>query len=224
MPDTIDCGVTNSETRIRADIEQTLKELIEFDSQEIEQIPTLDIQYLRVTINRTAIDSLKKAALFIKLQTEDQMNWKWVVLSLFDSLYAFAIQALEGGNFERVTFRTESGQLRLIGFDKAIKMCCMDRHMRIYDTSSKLYLSESARISVQLLRSLRNDFIHFIPKLWFVEVQGLPTIALDIIAIIEFLISKSGNIFIEEESRAEILVLFRTCRQELSLDSKADAK
>lgn len=51
------------------------------------------------------------------------------------------------------------------------------------------------------LNELRNDFIHFLPKVWLIEVSGLPDIVNDCIAIIELLSFESGNIF---SSQAEI--------------------
>lgn len=54
--------------------------------------------------------------------------------------------------------------------------------------------------SIKQLNAIRNDFIHFTPKGWSLEVNGLPKICLDSLALIEFLGWKSGNIVWYEPS------------------------
>jgi len=48
--------------------------------------------------------------------------------------------------------------------------------------------------SIKKLNSLRNDFVHFLPKIWILEVTGLPQIFLDCLNIIHFLRWECGNI------------------------------
>lgn len=51
-----------------------------------------------------------------------------------------------------------------------------------------LELTESQKYSIKILKkSLRNNFEHYIPKGWSIEIQGLPGIAMDILDIIRFL-------------------------------------
>ncbi len=177
----------------------------DFELPEPSTDSSLERNWLRVTVEKTALDSLKKVAQFIEHLSEDEMNWKWVIISLFDSLYAFAVAALTGGNYDRVTRQTKGGKLRLITFDEAIKRSCSDKHMRLYGTSYTMILSASEKQSVCCLRSLRNDFIHFIPKLWFVEIEGLPEMSKNIIRLIKFLALESGNeIFLDDNQRAEV--------------------
>ncbi|MCF7810230.1 hypothetical protein K9N50_04495 [bacterium] len=165
----------------------------------------IDNEWLQVTIEKTALDSLRKAAYFTGLLSEDQMNWKWIVLSLYDSLYAFAIAALSGGDYDRVTYKTKEGATKLINFDEAIKRCCNPKRMHMYINSSTMVLSEEDTHAKRKLKNLRNDFIHFIPKTWFIEKEGLTDMSRKVVEQIKFLSLNSGNIFLlDEVQRKEI--------------------
>ena len=51
-----------------------------------------------------------------------------------------------------------------------------------------LELTESQKYSIKMLKkSLRNNFEHYIPKGWSIEIHGLPAITMDILDIIRFL-------------------------------------
>ena len=61
--------------------------------------------------------------------------------------------------------------------------------------------------SVKQLNSFRNEFIHFVPKGWSLELAGLPDICLDCLEVVQFLAWESGNVpWYEEDNkkRAEI--------------------
>jgi hypothetical protein len=44
------------------------------------------------------------------------------------------------------------------------------------------------------LNEIRNQFIHFMPKVWVLELTGLPAICLDCLAVARFLHKEGGNI------------------------------
>lgn len=48
---------------------------------------------------------------------------------------------------------------------------------------------------IKRLNSLRNEFIHFTPKGWSLEVDGLPRIALAAARLISFLALETNNVF-----------------------------
>jgi hypothetical protein len=71
--------------------------------------------------------------------------------------------------------------------------------------------------SVEMLRILRNDFIHFLPKGWLLQVSGLPRVVSDCIDIIEFLAFQCGNIlWHEKENETKTKDLIMNIRSELS--------
>lgn len=68
--------------------------------------------------------------------------------------------------------------------------------------------------NIKRLNAIRNDFIHFTPKGWSLEVDGLPQICLDSIRLIEFLGWESENIFWHSQKLKE---RSKDCADKLSI-------
>lgn len=49
------------------------------------------------------------------------------------------------------------------------------------------------------LNSFRNDFIHFSPDSWSIEISGMPRICLDCLDGASFLFWQSGSVFWSDE-------------------------
>ena len=60
--------------------------------------------------------------------------------------------------------------------------------------------------SMWKLNEIRNEFIHFMPKVWSLELTGLPAICLDCLGVARFLNGDGGNVLwhkAEQLERAE---------------------
>jgi hypothetical protein len=154
--------------------------------------PIVRAKYLRLTEETNALDYLLRAGQFIKEAENDLSAWKWVVLALHGSLYGFAICACKGTNPDNVMFRTKKGYDNLISFDRALQLCQDPKRMKMLLHSQPLILTESQKNSIQLLKKeLRNNFEHYSPKGWSIEVHGMPQIAIDVLAVIRFLATET---------------------------------
>ncbi|MBP2562004.1 hypothetical protein J2857_004795 [Neorhizobium galegae] len=82
---------------------------------------------------------------------------------------------------------------------------------------SVLELSEEQKTSFAKLHELRNDFSHFTPKGWSIELNGLPRICLNILNIIK-LIQKHGWAFrhLDDPSRNQMLTSIDEIEDNLS--------
>lgn len=150
--------------------------------------------YLRFTEEINALDYLEKSYHFIRRVNKDKYAWKWVVLSLHGALYGFAICACRGTSNLVVVKENKRGIKRLINFDEALENCQNPKIMRMLTDSKWLVLTESQKESIwQLKKHLRNNFEHYQPMSWAIEIHGLPNIAIDILAIIRFLALDAGN-------------------------------
>lgn len=67
--------------------------------------------------------------------------------------------------------------------------------------SKKFQGSEDHDRSVKKLNELRNEFIHFVPKGWSLDLVGLPDICLRSLEVVNFLGWESGNVTWYEESQ-----------------------
>lgn len=141
-------------------------------------------RYIRFTVETNALDFLEKAFIFIKNVESVPTDWKWVILSLHSSLYGFAVAACRGTDSSSVITVSKKGYESLISFDEALKRCQNDS----IPPGKCLELSDSEKESIRkLTKHLRNEFEHFQPKGWSIEIHGMPQIALNVLKVIRFL-------------------------------------
>ena len=163
-------------------------------------------KWLSLSKETNALDYLERAADFIKETPKNVRAWKWVVISLHGALYGFAVAAARGTNYE--TVQTKKG--RLLGFWEILNKCQDPNHMKMLMDSQHLELSDRQKKSINLLKKhLRNEFEHFKPRGWSIEIHGMPQIAIDILEVIHFLALKTQtyvNLNMQEEQLIDKLV------------------
>ncbi len=158
-------------------------------------------------------------------QLEDKYQWKWVILSMHSTLQGFMViglrdsaglNILKDGIAKKWLRAYRNGDPypveKLDSFLNLYEKIKSDRmlrfgHSRIYEST------EGNDRSVKMLNTLRNDFIHFVPKGWLLEVTGLPKICLDCIEIIEFLGWESNNVlWYKEELEIRCREAIESCK------------
>ena len=83
---------------------------------------------------------------------------------------------------------------RLISFGEALKLCQDPFWMQMTIISKPLQLSDQQKESIEILKHLlRNNFEHYIPKTWSIEIHGMPQIAIDVLDVIRFIAVETGN-------------------------------
>lgn len=162
--------------------------------------------YLRLTEETNALDYLQRAYQFICQAETDVLAWKRAVIALYGALYGFAICACRGTNPYTVTYKTKKGEDRLISFDKALKLCQDPEWMRMTIHSKHLELSQQQKRSIQILKDwLRNNFEHYKPTAWPIEIHGMPQVAIDVLEVIRFLALDTGNyVHLTQSQRQQI--------------------
>lgn len=171
--------------------------------------------YLRTDERREAFKALIKTTQFLNETEEDIYNWKWFIISLHNSLQAFMVIALKGSNSLSV-MKPEHAKKWLLAYETGNQFPnaklnyfselfnkIKSNEMSLF-TNSKVFTStDSIDESVRELNELRNRFIHFMPMGWSLSILGLPDLGLDIVTILKFLVSESGNIYFYEEGTME---------------------
>lgn len=169
----------------------------------------IEEKFLRINEETNAIDYLSKAAFYLKEAKISDIAWKWVTISLHGALYGFAIAASSGTNSRSVINNND----KLLSFWNAIKRCEDPNVMCTLVNSKALTLTTNQRESIELLTSLlRNNFAHFSPKIWSIELHGLPQVALDVIEIISFLCFETKTyILLDHQLREETREIIKSC-------------
>jgi hypothetical protein len=138
----------------------------------------------------------------------DLYAWRWVLIALHNALQGFMVLALQRSNRLPV-LKKEHAELWLEAYERGDPLPVnlrLDKFLNLYKKIKKSEMMEgmggkafrptgTQGRSVKRLNSLRNEFIHFQPQGWLLQVEGyLPPIVTDCVAIIEFLAFESGNV------------------------------
>lgn len=165
--------------------------------------------WLRTDEKENAVDSLEMTAELLKRMkdTNTKSLWKWISISLFNALYGFCICAIQGTNPDRVKEidkTTRQYKDKLISFQEALKRTQKHGWMHQFMHSQTLTLTTDQKQNIEKLRKdIRNNFEHFTPKGWSIEISGMPKTVSDTIDVIEFLALSSGNPLWDTDSKQE---------------------
>ena len=89
--------------------------------------------------------------------------------------------------------------------------------MKRYGDSQQFVPTGTQDQSIKLLNQLRNEFVHFTPKFWELELGGLSAMASDCLEIAEFLAWESGNIiWYNHDLKKRLKVAFTSVHKSLS--------
>lgn len=142
-------------------------------------------------------------------------RWRWAILALHAAVQGFMVCALRGSNGLAV-LRDDIAEEWLEAREKGLPFPeeKLDSFLNLYrktkSTRMIFYVhsrqfepSGTQGSSIKRLNSLRNEFTHFLPRIWALEVSGLPCICRDCVDFIEFLALQSGNILWFREGQQE---------------------
>ena len=164
-------------------------------------------------------------------KTGNKHYWTWIIIGLHTALNGFMVLALRGTNDLNVlpekcakqwltAYDSNSGKYPEKRLDSFLNLYnkIKSEKMNLY-TNSKLFIPKATQdSSVEKLNSLRNDFIHFIPKDWFIEPSYFIQIIYDCLDIISFLAFDCGNvIWIEEDLETQTKMHIENARQCLNI-------
>lgn len=135
-----------------------------------------------------AIDSLETACFL--LNRKSNTKWKWISISIHHSLYSFCISYLHKENYERVSsIDKRSGKRNLIGFDKALNKTLNTPFYTYAKAKPKkniIKLTTKEREDINWLSyEIRNNFVHFIPKVTSIEINKIKSACLTAIKLIK---------------------------------------
>ncbi len=190
--------------------------------------------YLRTDTSEEAVSAIEMFANTLGVVAADPYRWKWSIIALHGAVQGFLVLGLRGSNnfdvlnrrsAERWAQAVEAGNRPPADgrLDSLLGLYAKTKSVRMlkYTTSKRFEPRGTQGASVKALNSLRNDFIHFVPKRWSIEVSGLPAICSDCLDLIEFLGWECGNVMwvddrLEERARG---ALADARRQILSLQT-----
>jgi hypothetical protein len=138
--------------------------------------------------------------------------WKWLIAMIRHNR-GLSRKVVDIGNPKNM----------LVDFLEAFGRIQNKERMRGYCNSKPFIANNKHKEAVKTLNTiLRNNFVHFSPKGWSIQIQYIIDAVLPTLEVIEFLVFDSGRLFLEEQQRNIIRLDINLMRQYLN-DIKFDA-
>ena len=174
--------------------------------------------HLRTDEEFEAANAMQMAAQLALRLADDLHLWRWVIIALHNAAQGVMVLSLRHGN-GLLALSDESYSAWMVAYERnqTPPPEKLDNYLNLY---KKVKHKELGQISgnirfvptgtegadIKRLNSLRNEFIHFTPKGWSLEVNGLPRIALATAKLISFLALETDNvIWHTPEARVRLL-------------------
>lgn len=142
--------------------------------------------------------SLEWAESQARLITSDNYNWKWLLISLHGAVQGIMVLALWNGN-GLLTLRDGGAKKWMTAYetcapyppDKLDSFLSFYKKVKDKDKfhtvgAGPFHAGPSHDKSMEQLNDIRNQFIHFTPKGWSLELAGLPRICTDALDVIKY--------------------------------------
>jgi hypothetical protein len=163
--------------------------------------------WLRTNSFLETVSALEAFADELRLIERDPYRWKWAILALHGALQGMMVLALQGSHGLHVLREEDTARwldayarggpyptdLKLDDFLSLYDKIKSDL-MLMYRHSNKFRPQATQGASIKQLNRLRNEFIHFTPRVWALELTGLPAISSDCLDIADFLARQSNNL------------------------------
>lgn len=166
-----------------------------------------------------AVSALEMVGECLSGAQSDLYQWKWAIIALHNAAQGFMVLSLRGSNgVDVLTKKAAAAWAEAVAAGRPVPGDRLDTYLNLYSKTkgkrmlkfvgSKRFAPRAGQDdSVRTLNSLRNEFIHFLPKSWSIEVTGLPELFTDVLDYIEFLGWECGNVIWFEsvlDTRAQV--------------------
>ena len=188
-------------------------------------------RYLTTDSFLETVSALEAFADELRHLDQDLYRWKWGILALHSALQGMMVLALQGSHGLHV-LREEDAARWLDAHERGgpypddLKLddflCLYDKIksdlMLMYDHSEKFQPQGTQGGSVKRLNSLRNEFIHFTPRVFVLDLHGLPSLCIDCLDVVDFLAWQSNNVsWTDTELKDRAKAAFESARKSLPI-------
>lgn len=155
-------------------------------------------RYLRTDEREEAVRSLEWAEQQARSVADDPYLWKWVLIALHNAAQGFMVLALWNGN-GLLALRDKVAAKWLAAYEKGgpFPIEKLDEFLNLYKKvkdngnfhtlgAGPFVPGQTHDASFERLNEYRNEFIHFTPKGWSLQLLGLPRVCLDVLDLIQF--------------------------------------
>ena len=172
--------------------------------------------YLRTNEETEVANALRFAARLSSELQADPTYWRWIIVAVHNAAQGMMVLSLRHGNgFLTLTDECFKETLQAHKCNQTPPPQRLDTYLNLYKKvkspntgqigSNKRFCPKATQgISIRRLNALRNDFSHFTPMHWSLELDGLPQICRDVLALISFLGWQTQNVHWHAEESPEV--------------------
>ena len=171
-------------------------------------MPPRRSSFIRTDEHEEAVRSIEWVAELMPRLPTDRYLWKWILVALHNAVQGYMVLALWDGNGLRALRDDIAAKwLRAHRSGTPYPIEKLDAFLHLYEKVKTRRGAKAAFMpgathdqSMRRLNTFRNDFIHFTPKGWSLEVSLLPPICHDTLDLIEFLGWRSPQVLWHKQS------------------------
>ncbi len=161
-------------------------------------------EYLRTDEIRELVEALRKIADELVAAKTDSYAWKWAIIAMQNAVQNAIVAAISGTDqLGALTKKAAREWLEAYENDRTdYPEPWLANFLELYDRmKSRTGLPSTAEMDKDIKRlvEFRNDFMHFTPKGWSLQLAGLPRILGNGLAVVEHL-GWNGHILWYEEA------------------------
>lgn len=170
------------------------------------QIMEASNDYLRTDEIRELVEALRKVADELEAAKSDSYAWKWAIIAMQNAVQNAIVAAISGtAQLGALTKRAAREWLEAYENDRTNHPePWLANFLELYErmkAQTGFAATAEGNKDVERLVSFRNDFMHFAPKGWSIQLAGLPRILRNALSIIEHLGWKGHITWYEEEDQ-----------------------
>lgn len=163
----------------------------------------LSDRYLRTDETRELVEALRQVAAQLGVAKTDNYAWKWAIIAMQNAVQNAIVAAISGTDqLGALTRRAARQWLEAYENDRTdYPEPWLANFLELFERAkTRTGFPATPEIDADLKRlvEFRNDFIHFVPKGWSIELAGLPRILGNALAVVEHLGWKGHIVWYEE--------------------------
>lgn len=177
---------------------------------------TTEETWLKTDEGEEAVSALEFLAELASTLPSNVHRWKWVIIVTHDAVQCFMVIALRQSDgrgpipddlMAKIIPAEAKGEVppreKLDDFMELYKKIKTPSRMEKYGQSKHFTSTTEQDRAMKMLHHLRNEFLHFTPKGWSLEVSGGPHLCLECLKIIDFLVHNSGTIWFASDVKSK---------------------
>lgn len=176
--------------------------------------------YLRTDEVRELVEALRQVATQLVAARTDNYAWKWAIIAMQNALQNAIVLTISGtdqlGALSKKAAREwmEAYEQDRADYPEPWLASFLELYGRMKQRTH-FSTSTDADRDIERLVKFRNDFIHFTPKGWSIELAGLPRILQNALAVVEHLDGQGHIVWYVDEDREAAQAAITQIRESL---------